>query len=519
MTSLILNPMFSIMSVFIILLWWILRSDGARILAIIPTPSFSHNTALQPLWRELSLRGHSVTLLTAEPIGDPQLVNLTEVDLSFSYKTMLKNLQEKIYTNRLEMYKFGYLRHAEVCDEQLGHPALQAIIRNESEWFDLLITESSRLPVLAFAHRFRCPSIGVTVLDVYPTMHSLLGDPTHPLVYPDIWLGLGDCTSIVGRIRCVLYDLGTSLLQTRVLFPLYDQMIEKHFGEGYPPIGELVKGISIQFVNTDPVLHKVRPLVPGVIQVGGTLHRLSRDPLRQDLRSVLDKATNGFIYFSLGSYAKSSSLPPKVLEVILETFAEIRYTVLWKFEDVLNKTENVITLKWVPQVDVLGHPNIKLFITHGGLQSINEAIHFGVPMVGMPIFADQQQNVHLIVSRGCGLSANYRNLDRAGFEKTINEVIDNSRYATAIKTLRDRVRDQPMTGLERAVWWTEYVLRHKGAGHLKSGAVDVAFYQYYLLDVLTIVIALFTLIIFGFYFVLASFFRIIRLSCYFLCKN
>lgn len=203
-----------------------------------------------------------------------------------------------------------------------------------------------------------------------------------------------------------------------------------------------------------------------------------------------------------------------MLEVIIETFAELRYAVLWKFEDVLNKTENIVTLKWVPQIEVLGHPNIKLFITHGGLQSINEAIHAGVPMVGMPIFADQQHNVHRIVSKGCGLSLNYRNLDKTGFKKIINEVIENSRYATAIKTLGNLARDQPMTGLERAIWWTEYVLRHKGAGHLKSAATDVAFYQYYLLDVLSILISLLTLITFGFYFTLTSLFRIIRLSCY-----
>lgn len=41
-----------------------------------------------------------------------------------------------------------------------------------------------------------------------------------------------------------------------------------------------------------------------------------------------------------------------------------------------------------------------------------------------------------------------------------------------------------MTGLEKAVWWTEYVLRHKGAKHLRSPALDLPAYQYYLLDVL-----------------------------------
>lgn len=37
----------------------------------------------------------------------------------------------------------------------------------------------------------------------------------------------------------------------------------------------------------------------------------------------------------------------------------------------------------------LGHPNIKLFITQGGLQSIEEAIMYHVPMLVMPFFGDQ----------------------------------------------------------------------------------------------------------------------------------
>lgn len=41
-----------------------------------------------------------------------------------------------------------------------------------------------------------------------------------------------------------------------------------------------------------------------------------------------------------------------------------------------------------------------------------------------------------------------------------------------------------MTGLERAVWWTEYVVRHKGTEHLKSPAKDLPLYQYFLLDVI-----------------------------------
>ena len=44
-------------------------------------------------------------------------------------------------------------------------------------------------------------------------------------------------------------------------------------------------------------------------------------------------------------------------------------------------------------------------------------------------------------------------------------------------------KDEPESPLNRAVWWAEYVLRHNGAKHLRSAALDLAWYQYLLLDV------------------------------------
>jgi len=50
------------------------------------------------------------------------------------------------------------------------------------------------------------------------------------------------------------------------------------------------------------------------------------------------------------------------------------------------------------------------------------------------------------------------------------------------------LRDQPRTPLEQAVYWTEYVIRHKGAPHLRSGVLDLAWYQYFLLDVIAVLV-------------------------------
>jgi hypothetical protein len=59
-------------------------------------------------------------------------------------------------------------------------------------------------------------------------------------------------------------------------------------------------------------------------------------------------------------------------------------------------------LKWAPQDAILNHPNTKLFMTHGGLDSIYEAIQSGTPMLAVPYFGDQPRNAALVKEHGIG---------------------------------------------------------------------------------------------------------------------
>lgn len=68
--------------------------------------------------------------------------------------------------------------------------------------------------------------------------------------------------------------------------------------------------------------------------------------------------------------------------------------------------------------------------------------------------------------------------------------------------LSKRFRDRPKTPQEEVLYWTEYVIRHKGAQHLKSEGLKLSWYQYFLIDVLvTIVLSVLTTLII-FYFIL-----------------
>lgn len=61
------------------------------------------------------------------------------------------------------------------------------------------------------------------------------------------------------------------------------------------------------------------------------------------------------------------------------------------------------------------------------------------------------------------------------------------------------MNDAPMKGIDKAVWWIEYVIRHKGAKHLRSPSMDIPWYQYLLLDVMAVILSTLLLLIFIIY--------------------
>lgn len=107
--------------------------------------------------------------------------------------------------------------------------------------------------------------------------------------------------------------------------------------------------------------------MPGIVNVGGA-HIKPPKPLPEDLQQYMDNSKNGVIVFSLGTQTHSAAMPKEKIKIFLEVFGKLKQNVLWKFEDesLANVPANVRIQKWLPQSDVLAHPNVVLFISHGG---------------------------------------------------------------------------------------------------------------------------------------------------------
>lgn len=101
----------------------------------------------------------------------------------------------------------------------------------------------------------------------------------------------------------------------------------------------------------------------------------------------------------------------------------------------------------------------------------------------MPVFCDHDANAAKAELDGYAVKLELQTITAESLLWAIKKVIHDPKYRTEVKKRQILLRDQKESPLERAVYWTEYILRHKGAPHLQSPAKDLNFFQYYLLDV------------------------------------
>ncbi len=127
----------------------------------------------------------------------------------------------------------------------------------------------------------------------------------------------------------------------------------------------------------------MRPLSPNYIQIGMMNCREAK-PLPEKIKKFMDgSGEDGVILVSFGSVLQASQMSEEMRLQLLSVFGRLKQRILWKWEteDMPDKPDNVMLSKWLPQQDVLAHPKLKLFVTHGGQSSCQEALCHKKPTV------------------------------------------------------------------------------------------------------------------------------------------
>ncbi|ELV09612.1 UDP-glucuronosyltransferase 1-1 [Tupaia chinensis] len=255
-------------------------------------------------------------------------------------------------------------------------------------------------------------------------------------------------------------------------------------------VQDLLSSASVWLIRNDFVLNFPKPIMPNMVFIGG-INCMSKAPLSQEFEGYINASgEHGIVVFSLGSMV--SEIPEKKAMEIAEALGKIPQTVLWRYTGSRpsNLAKNTILVKWLPQNDLLAHPKTRAFITHSGSHGIYEGICNGVPMVMLPLFGDQMDNAKRMETKGAGVTLNVLEMTSEDLANALKTVIFDKSYKENIMRLSSLHKDRPIEPLDLAVFWVEFVMRHKGAPHLRPAAHDLTWYQYHSLDVMGFLLAI-----------------------------
>ncbi|XP_035699599.1 UDP-glucuronosyltransferase 2C1-like [Branchiostoma floridae] len=304
-----------------------------------------------------------------------------------------------------------------------------------------------------------------------------------PLSYiPTVESPFTDQMTFLQRVENAWFFGLSTILKSWIYGYVYNDLVRNYISDN-ETIQSVTSRTDLWLYQSDTVLGFPSPSMPSMVQVGGLTVRTGVQ-LSEDLEDFMQSSGDaGVIVVSFGSMVHAMSMEKK--EMFTTVFARLRQKVVWRYvgEKPAGLGNNTKLMSWLPQNDLLAHPRTRAFVNHAGLNGVYEALYHGVPMVCLPLFGEQPSTAARVAARGMGEMLDFRTVTSDQLYQAILRVLTNNSFSDTAARLSRLHRDQPQSPMERAVWWIEHVIKHGGLPHLRARAVELPWYQYYLLDV------------------------------------
>ncbi|XP_059296253.1 anthocyanidin 3-O-glucosyltransferase-like [Lycium ferocissimum] len=185
---------------------------------------------------------------------------------------------------------------------------------------------------------------------------------------------------------------------------LYNMALNLHKADGV---------VLNSFEELDPIINKdlkskiqkVLSIGPLVLQSSKMVHLDANSDESGCIKWLEKQNEKSVVYLSFGTV---TTLPPNEIVAIAEALEAKRVPFIWSLRDngvkilpkgFLERTEEFGKIvSWAPQLEILEHSSIGVFVTHCGWNSILEGISYGVPMICRPFFGDQKLNSRMVES-------------------------------------------------------------------------------------------------------------------------
>ncbi|XP_023245843.1 uncharacterized protein LOC106639852 [Copidosoma floridanum] len=462
-----------------------------RILGIFPLNGRSHEMMFESLMKGLARRGHQVDVVTHFPPKNPPKNYKNIINLSGTMESLVNNftidfvlgMADDVGTHVATVYG-NRLCHL------MGLEEMQNLLKNppSNPPYDVLITEAFGANCfMGIGRHLNIPVIAASSAIEYPWVSEFTGNNDNLAVVPNaLYMAFGQMSFWQRLKNTLVYHNEIRKFQKLTEHP-QTELMKKYINSSTPNIREIERSVALTLVNSHPIIYGVRPVLPTVVEIGGLHVEESESTLPQDLKKWMDESNSGVIYFTFGSMVLVETLPEATLKTLYRSFAKIApVRILTKVADESKLPpglpENVKTLPWIPQQAVLAHNNTKVFMTHGGLMGSQEALYYGVPMIGVPLFADQPRNVEAFVAKNMSIKLPLADFSEEKLDAVFKAILYDPKYTKYAKYYSNLFRDRPISAMDSAVFWVEYVARN-GPNVLRPPSLTLTWWQLALIDV------------------------------------
>lgn len=367
------------------------------------------------------------------PLEDPP-ANYKSIDIS-SMKKQFESRVSSLFTEKsmrmdqVTKLKILYQNTLTMTNFTLQHHEMKTLL-SSGEKFDLIILDLFLTDaLLGLSTVFDCPIVALSANGPHSWVNDVLGSPRPASYVPHMYTEFSDRMNLARRLENEIYYFIEWILMRIYHLPEQEKLFDEVFVNSTKSFDEVRKSaVAIALVNSHFSISFPKPFLPNTIEVAGMqINEAVLKPLPDDIREFIENSEHGVIYFSLGGNIRTSQMDPDKLNDIARTLMQLKQNVIWKYDDEnLNvDPKKIMIRKWLPQYEILGHNNTKIFITHAGLLSCVEAVYFAKNVIAVPIFGDQPQNAKKMARLNYGIHLDYFNFTGESLSWAVEEILSN----------------------------------------------------------------------------------------------
>jgi MGT family glycosyltransferase len=230
----------------------------------------------------------------------------------------------------------------------------------------------------------------------------------------------------------------------RTLGDLYASFSEFFVERGAPPLPDLEligqsDRLNLWMYPREVDYARQRPL-------DGTWHNLEASVRTTDAPydTPAQLGTEGaLVYLSLGSLGSADT---GLMQTLIDTLGETNHRVIVSMgpqHEELTLADNMAGAEFLPQTSIL--PKVDAVITHGGNNTVTECLHFGKPMVVLPLFWDQYDNAQRVHETGFGIRLDTYGHAPDQLTAALDDLLDDDERKQRLAATAKRLQARPGT--------------------------------------------------------------------------